>query len=104
MRNIEEDATIEEMDLIARAVELTERLRVMNEARTDTDTYILYGPYPDPVEVKLTILEFLDFYQNDIFVYDFDGAPAQIHTGHVSSIVLKKPEPITKPNGFTTVE
>jgi len=92
-----EDATIEEMDLIARAMELTERLRIMNAERLDMDTYLIYGPYEDPVEVNLTITEFLEFYEHAVFFYQFDGQPAQIHTGHVSSIILKKPEVLYVP-------
>ena len=84
----ERDATIEELDLIARAKDLTERLKQLN--RYETDTYLIYGPYPEAVEVQLTMQEFIDFYEHAVHYCEFDGMPAQIHTGHVASIIAKK--------------
>lgn len=81
------DATIEELDLIAKAMELTEKLQEMN--KDVRDTYLIYGPMEQPLEVDLTMCEYLEFYENPIFYYEFDGAPTQINTQYVSMIILK---------------
>lgn len=61
---------------------------LIDEVYPETEPYLLYGPFPEPLEVELTILQFLEFY-NDILMIDINGRPTQINPSYVSMIHAK---------------